>query len=139
MFEHLSISENCWQLVVRDENVDRTVVPFKKKSDPLKKSKLQPKIVLDQETERVFALLMDNGGSTYDEEAEQDPEKKAYWERERHILEQRVDTFLDMMSQFQGTIYSLSKLNLEKLSTIISHKQFHISLIPIKFSDLKLL
>lgn len=90
--------------MVRDPNVDHTIVPYEGKFNPLTKRKSLPKIDLDQESERVWTLLMANGGSTHDEEAEADPVKKAYWARERHLLEAQLHTFITILRRFQGTI-----------------------------------
>lgn len=99
-FKYLSISEKNGQLVVRDPNVDRTIVPYE--GNLLTKRKSPPKINLDQESERVWALLMENGGSTHDKEAEADPVKKAYWARERHLLEAHLHIFITILRRFQG-------------------------------------
>ncbi|KAI3769145.1 hypothetical protein L6452_00245 [Arctium lappa] len=94
--ENLDINGPCKELVVRDRNFSGTLV----KTDPPKKRKVLPKVNLDEETLRVWKLLMENDGSEPVEEM--DKEKEEWWERQRKVFRGRVDSFIAKMHLIQG-------------------------------------
>ncbi|XP_024966417.1 uncharacterized protein LOC112506532 isoform X2 [Cynara cardunculus var. scolymus] len=94
--ENLDINGQCKELVVRDHNFSGTLV----KTEPPKKRKVLPKVNLDEETLRVWKLLMENDGSEPVEEM--DKEKEEWWERQRKVFRGRVDSFIAKMHLIQG-------------------------------------
>ncbi|KAL8156541.1 hypothetical protein AgCh_001584 [Apium graveolens] len=87
--------ENHGQVLLQDQNAGSSI-------DPQKKHKFRAKVDLDEETERVYNLLMSNGGNIYDQEAEADFEKKEYWDRERNSTRIRVESFISTIGMIQG-------------------------------------
>ncbi|KAF5781283.1 putative uracil-DNA glycosylase [Helianthus annuus] len=94
----LDINDQCKELVVRDQNVSGTLVkihpPKKRKTDP------KAKVDLDNETLRVWKLLMENDGSEPVEETDKD--KEEWWDTQRNIFRGRVDSFIAKMHLIQG-------------------------------------
>lgn len=79
---------------------DGTVVPFDGSFDPTKKRRARPKVDLDQETDRVWKLLMDNINSEGIDGT--DEEKARWWEEERRVFHGRADSFIARMHLVQG-------------------------------------
>ncbi|GFS45802.1 demeter-like 1 [Actinidia rufa] len=67
--------------------------------NPKKRNPL-PKVDNDQETMRVWKLLMANQGGDVEEERDMDNEK--WWEEQRNIFRGRVDSFIARMHLIQG-------------------------------------
>lgn len=80
---------------------DGTIVPF----NPIKKRRPRPKVELDEETGRVWKLLMGNINS--DGIDGTDEEKIKWWEEERKVFRGRADSFIARMHLVQGTNYKL--------------------------------
>nr|XP_011460268.1 PREDICTED: protein ROS1-like [Fragaria vesca subsp. vesca] len=79
---------------------DGTVVPIEGAFDPIKKRRPRPKVDLDEETDKVWKLLMDNINS---EGADGTDEQKAkWWEEERRVFKGRADFFIARMHLVQG-------------------------------------
>ncbi|CAI9109154.1 OLC1v1008919C1 [Oldenlandia corymbosa var. corymbosa] len=76
----------------------RELVPVKIKRR--KKRKPIPKVNLDDETLRVWDILMGNNKNA--PTREDDEEKEEYWERERQVFSRRVDAFISCMHLVQG-------------------------------------
>ncbi|KAM0992745.1 hypothetical protein ACFX2J_008381 [Malus domestica] len=79
---------------------DGTVVPFDGSFDPIKKRKARPKVDLDQETDRVWKLLLENINSEGINGT--DEEKEKWWEQERKVFRGRADNFISRMHLVQG-------------------------------------
>ncbi|KAI7734108.1 hypothetical protein M8C21_018907, partial [Ambrosia artemisiifolia] len=91
----LEINDQCKELVVRDQNVIGALVNVL----PPKKRKMVPKVDLDNETLRVWKLLMENDESEPVEETDKD--KEEWWEKQRNIFRGRVDSFIAKMHLIQ--------------------------------------
>ncbi|EOA19778.1 hypothetical protein CARUB_v10000024mg [Capsella rubella] len=74
---------------------DGAVVPYESK-----KRKPRPKVDLDDETTRIWNLLMGNGEKEGDEEM--DKKKEKWWEEERRVFRGRADSFIARMHLVQG-------------------------------------
>ncbi|XP_050380354.1 protein ROS1C isoform X2 [Argentina anserina] len=79
---------------------DDTVVPFNGAFDPIKKRKPRPKVDLDEETDKVWKLLMDNINSEGVDGT--DEQKAKWWEEERSVFQGRADSFIARMHLVQG-------------------------------------
>ncbi|KAK6943980.1 Permuted single zf-CXXC unit, partial [Dillenia turbinata] len=79
---------------------DGTVVPFDSSLIPFRKRKPRPKVDLDEETTRVWKLLLEN----IDNEGIDgtDEEKVKWWEDERSVFCGRADSFIARMHLVQG-------------------------------------
>ncbi|GAB2229601.1 hypothetical protein Drorol1_Dr00013848 [Drosera rotundifolia] len=79
---------------------DGTVVPYEGPFDPVKKRPPRAKVDLDEETLRVWNLLLEN----IDNEGidGMDAEKAKWWENERIVFHGRVDSFIARMRLVQG-------------------------------------
>lgn len=75
---------------------DGTLVPFY----PIKKRRPRPKVDLDDETNRVWKLLMGNINSEGIDGT--DEEKIKWWEEERRVFRGRADSFIARMHLVQG-------------------------------------
>ncbi|XP_038904008.1 DNA glycosylase/AP lyase ROS1-like [Benincasa hispida] len=75
---------------------DGTIVPF----NPIKKRRPRPKVELDEETGRVWKLLMGNINSEGIDGT--DEEKIKWWEEERKVFRGRADSFIARMHLVQG-------------------------------------
>ncbi|CAN0926320.1 DNA glycosylase/AP lyase ROS1 [Linum grandiflorum] len=75
---------------------DRKIVPFQ----PPKKKRPRAKVVIDEETLRVFNLLLQDIDSEGVDGT--DPAKRKYWEEERRIFRGRADSFIARMHLVQG-------------------------------------
>jgi hypothetical protein len=67
--------------------------------DPIGPSK--PKVNLDEETNRVWKLLLENINSEGIDGTDED--KVKWWEEERRVFHGRADTFIALMHLAQGT------------------------------------
>ncbi|XP_068669624.1 protein ROS1A-like isoform X2 [Aristolochia californica] len=82
-------------------SADGHIVPYEGPFDPSKKrQKPRPKVDLDEETNRVWKLLMWNEGSEGTEET--DPQKAKQWEEERQVFVGRANSFIARMHLVQG-------------------------------------
>ncbi|KAM2685545.1 hypothetical protein FF1_047241 [Malus domestica] len=77
-----------------------TVVPFDGSFDPIKKRKARPKVDLDQETDKVWKLLLENINSEGINGT--DEEKEKWWEQERKVFRGLADNFISRMHLVQG-------------------------------------
>ncbi|VVB13220.1 unnamed protein product [Arabis nemorensis] len=74
---------------------DGAVVPYE-----IKKRKPRPKVDLDDETTRIWNLLMGKGEKEADEDM--DKKKEKWWEEERRVFRGRADSFIARMHLVQG-------------------------------------
>lgn len=77
---------------------DGTIVPF----GPIKKRRPRPKVDLDEETNRVWKLLLENINSEGIDGT--DEEKAKWWEEERRVFRGRADSFIARMHLVQGIV-----------------------------------
>ncbi|KAE8719044.1 Transcriptional activator DEMETER [Hibiscus syriacus] len=75
---------------------DGTIVPF----GPTRKRRPRPKVDLDEETNRVWKLLLENINSEGIDGT--DEEKAEWWEEERRVFNGRADSFIARMHLVQG-------------------------------------
>ncbi|XP_039013487.1 transcriptional activator DEMETER-like [Hibiscus syriacus] len=75
---------------------DGTIVPF----GPTRKRRPRPKVDLDEETNRVWKLLLENINSEGINGT--DEEKAKWWEEERRVFSGRADSFIARMHLVQG-------------------------------------
>lgn len=92
---------------------DGAVVPYEGLFDPTKKRRPRPKVNLDDETNRVWKLLMENINSEGIDGTEED--KVKWWEEERRVFRGRADSFIARMHLVQGT-------SIQCYSQILFHK-----------------
>lgn len=76
---------------------DGAVVPYE-----IKKRKPRPKVDLDDETTRIWNLLMGKGEKEGDEDM--DKKKEKWWEEERRVFRGRADSFIARMHLVQGEV-----------------------------------
>ncbi|CAI9276548.1 unnamed protein product [Lactuca saligna] len=97
----LDINAECKAIVVRN-NDNRALVKTKakKEKEKEKEKKILAKVDLDEESERVWKIVMENDGSQPFEEMDND--KKEWWERQRNVFRGRVDSFIAKMHLIQG-------------------------------------
>lgn len=80
---------------------DGTIIPFADSFVPIKKRRPRPKVYLDEETNKVWKLLMGNiNGEGIDGT---DEEKEKWWEEERKVFHGRANSFIARMHLVQGT------------------------------------
>ncbi|KAM0048532.1 putative DNA-(apurinic or apyrimidinic site) lyase [Helianthus debilis subsp. tardiflorus] len=79
---------------------DRSVVPYAGVFNPMKKKKQRPKVDLDDETNRVWMLLLENINSEGIDGTDED--KAKWWEEERRVFRGRADSFIARMHLVQG-------------------------------------
>lgn len=118
-FKHLNLSKKNNQIRYHEHNAlvpyfmrqqeqnalvlyrrDGTVVPFEGQFDPAKKRRPRPKVELDEETNRVWKLLLEDINSEGIDGT--DEEKAKWWEEERRVFRGRVDSFIARMHLVQG-------------------------------------
>ncbi|XVE61545.1 hypothetical protein DITRI_Ditri06bG0049200 [Diplodiscus trichospermus] len=75
---------------------DGTIVPL----GPIKKRRPRPKVDLDEETNKVWKLLLENINSEGIDGT--DEEKAKWWEEERRVFHGRADSFIARMHLVQG-------------------------------------
>lgn len=95
-------------------NRDGTVVPFHGSFEILKKRRPRPKVDLDEETNRVWKLLLEDINSKGIDGT--DGENRKWWEEERRVFHGRVDSFIARMHLVQGSI-PFSDISLYTLQT----------------------
>ncbi|PSS32871.1 DEMETER-like protein [Actinidia chinensis var. chinensis] len=99
--EVLSIRDEGGQLFVQHQNAyDKVREPGTLSVYNPKKRNPLPKVDNDQETMRVWKLLMANQGGDVEEKRDMDNEK--WWEEQRNIFRGRVDSFIARMHLIQG-------------------------------------
>ncbi|KAA8518624.1 hypothetical protein F0562_016098 [Nyssa sinensis] len=79
---------------------DGTVVPFEGSFDPVKKRQSRAKVDLDEETHKVWKLLLQNIDSEGIDGTDED--KAKWWEEERRVFRGRADSFIARMHLVQG-------------------------------------
>ncbi|XP_050945060.1 protein ROS1C isoform X5 [Cucumis melo] len=79
---------------------DGSIVPFEGSLDPVKKRRRYAKVDLDEETVRVWKLLMDNSNKELVDGSDEAKEK--WWEEERSVFSGRTDSFIAKMHLIQG-------------------------------------
>lgn len=112
--KHLDINEERKQVAYsklnalsfyQDQNAlvvyrrDRTLVPFEGPFNPIKKRRPRPRVDLDDETTRVWKLLLQDINS---EGINGTDEKEKWWEEERRVFSGRADSFIARMHLIQG-------------------------------------
>lgn len=80
---------------------DGTIVPFMDSSSLIKKRRPRPRVDLDEETNRVWKLLLGNINSEGIDGT--DEQKAKWWEEERNVFRGRADSFIARMHLVQGT------------------------------------
>ncbi|KAJ0028486.1 hypothetical protein Pint_35870 [Pistacia integerrima] len=95
-------------------NRDGTVVPLHGSFELVKKRRPRPKVDLDEETNRVWKLLLENINSQGIDGT--DEENTKWWEEERRVFHGRVDSFIARMHLVQGSI-PFPDISLYKLQT----------------------
>ena len=81
---------------------DGSIVPFEGPFKPLRKRRERAKVDLDDETNKVWRLLLENIDNKGVDGT--DEEKAKWWENERCVFRGRVDSFIARMRLVQGTI-----------------------------------
>ncbi|CAI9778948.1 unnamed protein product [Fraxinus pennsylvanica] len=76
------------------------LIPFDSSFDQVKRSRPRPKVDLDDETSRVWKLLLENINSEGIDGT--DEEKEKWWEEERRMFRGRADSFIARMHLVQG-------------------------------------
>ncbi|XP_073134408.1 transcriptional activator DEMETER [Henckelia pumila] len=76
------------------------VIPFDNSFDQVKRRRPRPKVELDDETIRVWQLLLENINSEGIDG--NDEEKTKWWEEERRVFSGRADSFIARMHLVQG-------------------------------------
>lgn len=84
---------------------DGIIVPFR----PTKKRRPRAKVDLDEETNRVWNLLLENINSKGIDGT--DEEKAKWWEEERSVFHGRADSFIARMHLVQGKIILTFSIN----------------------------
>lgn len=79
---------------------DGTIVPFDSSFNPIRRRKPRPKVDLDDETTRVWKLLLEDINSQGIDGT--DEEKAKWWEEERRVFRGRADSFIARMHLVQG-------------------------------------
>ena len=92
-----------------------TIIPFEGPFDPIRKQRPRPKVDLDEETNRVWKLLMLDINSHGINGTDED--KAKWWEDERNVFRGRAESFIARMHLVQG-IYDIFQ---ECLCTIHIH------------------
>lgn len=115
-FKHLDINRESSGIAYQDQNAivpynirnqeqhaivlygrDGTVVPF---GGTIRKRRPRPKVELDEETTRVWKLLLENINSEGIDGTDED--KAKWWEEERRVFRGRADSFIARMHLVQG-------------------------------------
>ncbi|KAK4755246.1 hypothetical protein SAY87_009003 [Trapa incisa] len=91
-------NEDCQNTLVLYKG-DGTIVPFKG-SPGVTRRKPRPKVDLDEETDRVWRLLLEDINSQGIDGT--DEEKARWWEEERRVFRGRTDSFIARMHLVQG-------------------------------------
>ncbi|CAK9170746.1 unnamed protein product, partial [Ilex paraguariensis] len=119
LFRHLNINAESNQVTCQEENAlfpngmryqgqnalvlyqrDGTVGPFEGSFDLVKKRRPRAKVDLDDETNRVWKLLLEDINSKGIDGTNEEKEK--WWEEERRVFHGRADSFIARMHLVQG-------------------------------------
>ncbi|KAL4592073.1 hypothetical protein LXL04_005054 [Taraxacum kok-saghyz] len=95
-FEHMDIHDNA---IVPFQG-HGSVVPYDGLFNPIKKRKPRPKVDLDDETSRVWRLLLEDINSQGIDGT--DENKAKWWEEERRVFRGRAESFIARMHLVQG-------------------------------------
>lgn len=76
------------------------IIPFEGAFDPIRKRRPRPKVDLDEETDKVWKLLMLDINSHGIDGTDKD--KAKWWEEERRVFRGRADSFIARMHLVQG-------------------------------------
>lgn len=76
------------------------VIPYDNSFDQVRRRRPRPKVDLDDETTRVWKLLLENINSEGIDGT--DDEKMKWWEEERRVFNGRADSFIARMHLVQG-------------------------------------
>ncbi|PWA80060.1 DNA glycosylase [Artemisia annua] len=79
---------------------ERSLVPFEDTYNIMTNGKLRPKVEIDDETNRVWRLLLEDINSQGIDGTDEDNTKK--WEEERNIYSERAASFISRMHLIQG-------------------------------------
>lgn len=79
---------------------ERSLVPFDDTYNIMTNGKLRPKVEIDDETNRVWRLLLEDINSQGIDGTDEDNTKK--WEEERNIYSERAASFISRMHLIQG-------------------------------------
>ncbi|KAI9090698.1 hypothetical protein K1719_028551 [Acacia pycnantha] len=79
---------------------DGAIIPYEGSFDPIRKRLPRPKVDLDEETDKVWKLLMIDINSHGIDGT--DEEKAKWWEEERRVFRGRADSFIARMHLVQG-------------------------------------
>ncbi|KAL6998129.1 hypothetical protein U1Q18_008257 [Sarracenia purpurea var. burkii] len=79
---------------------DGTIVPFEGPFNQVRKRRPRPKVDLDEETSRVWKLLLESINNEGIDGT--DEEKAKWWEEERRVFRGRADSFIARMHLIQG-------------------------------------
>ena len=118
-FRHLSIYREARELVLYGQNAlvpynrqnekrkgrvheNGTIIPYEGMFDPIKKQRPRPKVDLDEETNKVWKLLMLDINSHGVDGTDED--KAKWWENERNVFRGRAESFIARMHLVQGII-----------------------------------
>jgi len=82
---------------------DGAIVPFQ-----IKKQHLRPKVDLDDETDRVWKLLLLDINSPGIDGTDED--KAKWWDEERNVFRGRADSFIARMHLVQGIMFDIIHL-----------------------------
>ncbi|WOL02267.1 protein ROS1-like isoform X2 [Canna indica] len=104
--KHMTITETHEDAIAIAENAlvpyvgGGMIVPHMGQFYIARKQRIRPKVDLDEESFRVWNLLMGKGCN--DSMEEKDSEKEKRWEEERKVFHGRVDSFIARMHLVQG-------------------------------------
>ena len=96
-FRQLNINTGGKELALYGQTA---LVPFQGSFDPIKKQRPRPKVDLDEETDRVWKLLLLD--INHDGVDGTDEEKAKWWEGERNVFRGRAESFIARMHLVQG-------------------------------------
>lgn len=82
---------------------DRSVVPFEDSYNGVRIRKPRPKVDLDDETSRVWRLLLEDINSQGIDGTDEDNTK--WWEEERNVFSGRAASFIARMHLVQGEVF----------------------------------
>ena len=125
-FRHLNINRETTELVLHGQNAlvpynqqnqkhkglahgYGTIIPYEGSFDPIRKQRPRPKVDLDEETNRVWKLLMLDINSHGIDGMDED--KAKWWEEERNVFRGRADSFIARMHLVQGISAELSRIS----------------------------
>ncbi|KAI5395863.1 DNA glycosylase/AP lyase ROS1 [Lathyrus oleraceus] len=96
-FRQLNINTGAKELALYGQTA---LVPFQGSFDPIKKQRPRPKVDLDDETDRVWKLLLLD--INHDGVDGTDEDKAKWWEGERNVFRGRAESFIARMHLVQG-------------------------------------